>query len=76
MMKKIPVEMEKLVVKGLTVKGAQGSPGMFPRTIDFLHHYPSDLTAVISHHFPLASAKEAFDLASQRTGSVKVVLTD
>lgn len=75
-MKKVPVEMEKLVVKGLTVKGAQGSPGMFPRTIDFLHHYPSDLTAVISHHFPLASAKEAFDLASQRTGSVKVVLTD
>ncbi len=76
MMKKIPVEMEKLVVKGLTVKGAQGSPGMFPATIDFLQRCPSDLTAVISHHFPLASVKEAFDLASQRTGSVKVVVTD
>lgn len=75
-MKKIAVEMERLVVKGLTVKGAQGSPGMFPRTIDFLEHYPADLTAVISHHFPLTEARAALDLASQRTGSVKVVLTD
>lgn len=75
-MKKIPVEMEKLVVKGLTVKGAQGSPGMFPRTIDFIEHNPTDLTAMISHHFPLSKAKEAMELASQRTGSVKVVLTD
>ena len=40
MMKKIPIEMEKLVAKGLTVRGAQGSPGMFPRTIDFLQHIP------------------------------------
>ncbi|MDA4137010.1 MAG: alcohol dehydrogenase catalytic domain-containing protein [Thaumarchaeota archaeon] len=75
-MKKIPIEMEKLVAKGLTVRGNQGSPGMFPRTIDFLEHNPSGLTAMISHHFPLGSAKEALDLASQRTGSVKVILTD
>jgi L-iditol 2-dehydrogenase len=74
-MKKIPVEMEKLVAKGLTVKGAQGSPGMFPRTIAFMQRNPSDLTAMISHHFALGSAKEAMDLASQRTGSVKVILT-
>jgi L-iditol 2-dehydrogenase len=74
-MKKIPVEMEKLVSKGLTVRGAQGSPGMFPRTIEFMQHSPSDLTMMISHHFPLGSVKEAMDLASQRTGSVKVILT-
>ncbi|MDG6925858.1 MAG: alcohol dehydrogenase catalytic domain-containing protein [Nitrososphaerota archaeon] len=75
-MKRIPMEMEKLVVKGLTVRGAQGSPGMFQRTIDFLEHSPADLTLMISHHFPLEKTKEALDLASQRTGSVKVVLTD
>lgn len=74
-MKRIPIEMERLVVKGLTVKGAQGSPGMFPRTVEFMQRAPSDLTQMISHHFPLEKAKEALDLASQRTGSVKVILT-
>jgi L-iditol 2-dehydrogenase len=76
MMKKIPVEMEKLVAKGLTVKGAQGSPGMFPRTIEFFARSQADLASIISHRFPLESAKEALDLASQRTGSVKVILRD
>jgi L-iditol 2-dehydrogenase len=76
MMKKIPVEMEKLVAKGLTVKGAQGSPGMFPRTIEFFRRSQTDLVSIISHRFPLERAKEAIDLASQRTGSVKVLLTD
>jgi L-iditol 2-dehydrogenase len=75
-MKKIPIEMEKLVAKGLVVKGNQGSTGMFSRTIEFLEHNPSDLTSMISHRFPLGKAKEAMDLASQRTGSVKVILTD
>ncbi len=76
MMKKIPIEMEKLVAKGLTVKGAQGSPGMFPRTIEFFQRNQTDLTSIISHRFPLGSAREAIDLASQRTGNVKVILTD
>jgi len=75
-MKKIPVEMEKLVTKGLTVRGAQGSPGMFPRTIEFLEHSPYDVTLSISHHFPLPNVKEALDLASQRTGSAKIILTN
>jgi L-iditol 2-dehydrogenase len=76
MMKKIPVEMEKMVVKGLTVKGSAGSPGMFPRTIEFFQRNRSDLTSMISHRFPLADVKEAMDLASKRTESVKVILTD
>ena len=76
MMKKIPVEMEKLVVKGLTVWGAQGSPGMFPRTIEFLARNQADLTTIITHRYPLERAREAIDLASQRTGSVKIILTD
>ena len=58
------------------MKGAQGSPGMFPRTIDFLEHNQSDLVSMISHRFPLEETKEALDVASQRTGSVKVLLTD
>ncbi len=76
MMKRIPVELEKLVAKGLTVKGAQGSPGMFPRTIEFFRRSETDLTSIISHRFPLEQAREAIDLASQRTGSVKVLLVD
>jgi threonine dehydrogenase-like Zn-dependent dehydrogenase len=75
-MKKIPIEMEKLVAKGLTVKGAQGSPGMFPRTIDFMASSQIDLVSIVSHRFPLEKVQEAMDLASQRTGSVKVLLTD
>ena len=75
MMKTLPIEMERLVAKGLTVMGAQGSPGMFPRTIGFFTRTRADLGSIVSHRFPLSEARAALDLASQRTGSVKVVLT-
>ncbi|MGA2664673.1 MAG: alcohol dehydrogenase catalytic domain-containing protein [Nitrososphaerales archaeon] len=75
MMKTLPIEMEKLVAKGLTVMGAQGSPGMFPRAIEFFTRTRTDLTSIVSHRFPLSEARAALDLASQRTGSVKVLLT-
>jgi threonine dehydrogenase-like Zn-dependent dehydrogenase len=48
---------------------------MFPRAIEFFTRTRTDLTSIVSHRFPLSEARAALDLASQRTGSVKVLLT-
>ncbi|MDA4130615.1 MAG: alcohol dehydrogenase catalytic domain-containing protein [Thaumarchaeota archaeon] len=73
--KKLPFEMEKIIVKGLTIKGSAGSPNVFPQTIDLLSKKKADISKIISHTYPLEKAKEAFDLATQRSDSIKIVLT-
>jgi L-iditol 2-dehydrogenase len=74
--RKIPVEIGKIIWKGLTVVGKAGSPCFFPRTIDFMSRVRNriDLTSLITHKFPLEKAVEAFELATQRGKSVKILL--
>jgi L-iditol 2-dehydrogenase len=73
--KKLPIEMEKVIVKGLTIKGSAGSPNVIPQTIDLLSKKKSEISQIISHTYPFEKAKEAFDLATQRSDSIKIVIT-
>lgn len=74
--RKIPIEIGKIVWKGVTLVGKAGSPYFFPRTIDFMSRAKSkvDFASVITHRSPLQKAVEAFELASERGRSVKILL--
>ena len=67
--KKIPFELEKIISKGLIIKGAEGSPNMFPPTIDLIQKNRSDFSKVVSHKFPLEKVVEA---SSCQLGEMKV----
>ena len=75
-MKKLPIELEKVVVKGLTIRGSAGSPNMIPPALKFMSRSGKDLTAIISHRFPLERGSDALELATARAKSEKIVLTD
>jgi len=72
--KKIPFEMEKIIVKGLSIRGSAGSPNVFPQTIDLLSKKKSEISSIVSHKYPFEKSKEAFDLATQRNESVKILI--
>jgi len=69
-----PFELEKLISKGLVMKGAEGSPLMFPPTIDFVAKHHDTLSKAISHRFALDEASLAFKMSENRKETVKVLL--
>jgi L-iditol 2-dehydrogenase len=70
----IPVELGKIQMKGLIVRGCVGSPYVWEKALRFLEFAKIDLTPIQTHRFPLEKAEEAFELASQRDKCIKVVL--
>lgn len=72
--KKIPVDLGKIQIKNLSVKGCIGSPGIWPAAIRFLERTGIDLSPIQTHHFNLDDALEAFDVGKQPERAVKVTL--
>jgi L-iditol 2-dehydrogenase len=70
----IGVELGKIQIKGLQVKGCVGSPFVWERALAFLENSKVDLTPIQTHQFALEDAMQAFELASQRDKNIKVVL--
>jgi L-iditol 2-dehydrogenase len=71
---KIPVELGKIQIKNLTVKGCIGSPGVWPAAIRFLERTGLDLTPIQTHSFPLAEALTALELGQNPERAVKITL--
>lgn len=71
---KIPVELGKIQIKDLNVRGCIGSPGVWPDAIRFLERTGIDLSPIQTHHFPLDDALEAFELGKKPDQAVKVTL--
>ena len=72
--KKIPVELGRIQIKNLSVRGTIGSPGVWPAAIRFLKRTGLDLSPIQTHHFALDDAIAAFDLGKQPDKAVKVTL--
>jgi L-iditol 2-dehydrogenase len=72
--RKIPVDLGKIQIKNLNVKGCIGSPGVWPAAIRFLERTGIDLSPIQTHEFALSDAIEAFDLGKQAEKAVKVTL--
>lgn len=71
---KFPVELGKIQMKNLTVRGCIGSPGVWPAAIRFLERTGLELSPIQTHTFPLDDALEAFELGKNPTQAVKVTL--
>jgi L-iditol 2-dehydrogenase len=71
---KIPVELGKIQIKDLTVRGCIGSPGVWPAAIRFLERTGIDLSPIQTHSFALDDAIAAFHLGKDPAKAVKITL--
>ena len=71
---KFPVELGKIQIKDLTVRGCIGSPNVWPAAIRFLEKTGIDLSPIQTHHFKLDDALEALELGKNPQAAVKVTL--
>jgi L-iditol 2-dehydrogenase len=71
---KIPVELGKIQIKDLTVRGCIGSPGVWPAAIRFLERTGIDLSPIQTHSFALDDAISAYELGRDPTKAVKITL--
>lgn len=71
---KIPVELGKIQIKDLTVRGCIGSPGVWPSAIRFLERTGIDLSPIQTHSFGLDDALTAYELGKDPTKAVKITL--
>ncbi len=69
------IAQKLIVTKALTLIGSIGGTGDFPQAMEFLCAYPETARKLISHYFPMAQAPEAFALAGNPEGTMKVVFT-
>ena len=71
---KFPVELGKIQIKNLTVRGCIGSPGVWPSAIRFLERTGIDLSPIQTHRFALDDALTALELGKNPQAAVKVTL--
>jgi L-iditol 2-dehydrogenase len=71
---KFPVELGKIQMKNLSVKGCIGSPGVWPAAIRFLERTGIDLSPIQTHSFPLDQALTALELGKDPQQAVKITL--
>ena len=71
---KFPVELGKIQIKNLTVRGCIGSPGVWPAAIRFLERTGIDLSPIQTHSFALDDAVAALELGKNAQAAVKVTL--
>jgi L-iditol 2-dehydrogenase len=71
---KFPVELGKIQIKNLTVRGCIGSPGVWPSAIRFLERTGIDLSPIQTHSFALDDALTALELGKNPRAAVKVTL--
>lgn len=71
---KFPVELGKIQIKDLTVRGCIGSPNVWPAAIRFLERTGIDLSPIQTHHFKLDDALQALELGKNPQAAVKVTL--
>lgn len=71
---KIAVDLGKIQIRNLSVRGCIGSPGVWPAAIRFLERTGIDLSPIQTHHFALDDAIAAFELGKDPQRAVKVTL--
>jgi L-iditol 2-dehydrogenase len=59
--------------KGLTIKLVRRMKHTYPQAIDLVAKGLVDVRSLVTHHFPLSQASEAFQLAKQRKGLKTII---
>jgi L-iditol 2-dehydrogenase len=70
----IPVDLGKIQIKNLSVRGCIGSPGVWPAAIRFLERTGLDLSPIQTHTYGIDDALTALDLGKDPQKAVKVTL--
>ncbi len=76
--RKVPVEIGKVIWRGISIYGQGGISYHMPRTITFMDRVRKsvDLTGLISHHYPFEKLDEAMETAvTKKAEALKVMLT-
>lgn len=71
---KFPVELGKIQIKNLNVRGCIGSPGVWPAAIRFLERTGIDLSPIQTNSFAIDDALTALELGKNPQKAVKVTL--
>jgi L-iditol 2-dehydrogenase len=71
--KKVPVNFDSLVIGDITLRGALGSPGIWPDVIDLIACGSLKPDVIVTHTLPLAEFEKGIELSRQRVG-IKVLL--
>ncbi|MEM8499567.1 MAG: zinc-binding dehydrogenase [Pseudomonadota bacterium] len=71
-----PVELDLMMVlmKELSMTGSMAYPTEFPEVIDMLQNTDIDLSAMVSHHFPLDEFDKAFAVARSPEAGAKIII--
>lgn len=67
-------DMDHVVINDLSVRGALGSPNIWPDVIAMIESRRVDPAAIVTHTLPLEQFEAGLDLVSNREG-IKVVVT-
>jgi threonine dehydrogenase-like Zn-dependent dehydrogenase len=70
----VPLDLRIVLAKELQLVGSMGYPEGFGEVIDFLAHTAVDVSALISHRFPLSRFAEALETASNPAIAAKVLV--
>lgn len=71
---KIALDLGKIQIKNLSVRGCIGSPGVWPAAIRFLERTGINLSPIQTHSFPLDHAIAALELGKNAAAAVKITL--
>jgi len=70
----MPVDVDGLVVRDLTVRGSLGSPGVWSEVVDLLADGAIKPSRLVSHEFGLEDVAAAFALARRREPGVRKII--
>ena len=67
------IDLDRIVVNDLCLRGALGSPGIWPQVVDLVASGRVDPALLVTHDFPMQDFANAFDLVRSRE-AIKVIL--
>jgi 2-desacetyl-2-hydroxyethyl bacteriochlorophyllide A dehydrogenase len=73
--KPLPLPLEEIVNKGIVLQGKiPGAQVVFPEAINLLATSKNNIRNIITSHYPLQKAEDAFRVAMDKEKSIKVVM--
>lgn len=67
------IDLDRIVVNDLALRGALGSPGVWPQVVALIAGGAVDPAAIVTHELPMSRFAQGFELVRRRE-AVKVVL--
>ncbi|MHB8279345.1 MAG: zinc-dependent alcohol dehydrogenase [Candidatus Humimicrobiaceae bacterium] len=73
--KLIDFDINKIVINDITVRGSQGSPGFFPKTIGLMEAGRIKCQPLITHRFPFSKIREALEaMTNESETRIKIIV--